>query len=561
MKRLASLVRVGLRSNFGLSLLRYRVFQQKKDLWLVPIMVLAAAGVGSMLYGYLSLIKGFYGVLQPLGQEQALPGFVLLMGQFLILIFGLYYVISAFYFSRDLEMLIPLPLKPSEVLLSKFTIILVNEYLTMSPLVLPMLVYFGMLSHAGLSYWVNALAVYLLLPVIPLCLVTVLTVGLMRVVNLGRKKDVLIIVGSLILIVLGLGFQVVINRSAGVTPDSQSLAKFFSSPDSILNQIGRKFPPSIWAAKALAGGFTRSGLLNLALLLAVSAASFILILVLAQKLFYQGLIGVSEISGRKRALTSREMSRKITSGRRPVKTIFLREWRVMNRTPIFLINGILTAFLIPLIFVVIATTGGGKGDAAALFRALSSASSPTVVILSAACFLMVCGCLNGTSSSTFSREGKQFWMSQVIPVSPREQVTAKFLHSYLVTLLGMATALVVLLAIFKLKGLLCLAALALALVGGVGLTAVGMIIDLARPLLEWTNPQKAIKQNLNVVFAILADIGLMAVVGYGLFFLAKSGIPANALVLVALAALSFLSWLSYRFLLRFSERRYRAIEV
>jgi len=140
-------------------------------------------------------------------------------------------------------------------------------------------------------------------------------------------------------------------------------------------------------------------------------------------------------------------------------------------------------------------------------------------------------------------------------------VTAKFLHSYLVTLLGMATALVVLLAIFKLKGLLCLAALALALVGGVGLTAVGMIIDLARPLLEWTNPQKAIKQNLNVVFAILADIGLMAVVGYGLFFLAKSGIPANALVLVALAALSFLSWLSYRFLLRFSERRYRAIEV
>ncbi len=561
MNRLASLVRVGLRSNFGLSLLRFRLFKQKKDLWLVPVVALGVAGVAPLLYGYLMMIKSAFRTLAPLGQQPAILGFGMLMGQFLILVFGLYYVMSAFYFSRDLETLIPLPVKPVEVMLSKFTIILVNEYLTMSPILVPLLVSYGILNHSGLAYWVNSVIVYLLLPVIPLCVVSVLTVGLMRVVNLGRKKDVLIILGSLVLIVFGLGLQFILGRSAGSQADPQALARFFASPDSLLNQVGRKFPPSIWAAKAVAGGFSSAGLLNLVILLAVSLSLFGLIVVLAEKLFYRGLIGIGELSGRRRALTSKEMSRKVSSGRRPVRAIFQREWRIMNRTPIFLINGTLTAFLVPFIFVLFATTSKGKGDIGELMRIMSSSADPTLVILVSACFLMVCGCLNGTSSSTFSREGSQFWMSKVIPVSPRDQVKAKFIHSYLVALLGVVTALVVLILVMKLKLAACAAAVVLSLVGGVGLTSVGMTIDLARPQLQWTNPQKAIKQNLNVVFALLADMGFLAVIGYGLTRLSKLGLSGSALLLVGLAALTGLSALSYHFLMGFAGRRYREIEV
>lgn len=561
MKRLRSLVRAGLKNNFGLSLLRFRLFKQKKDLWLMPVILLGTAGVGTLFYGYCRLIRSLYGILQPLGQEQALPAFALLMGQVLILVFGLYYVISAFYFSRDLEMLIPLPFKPFEVILSKFAVVLVNEYLTMIPLVLPMLVYFGILSRAGWPYWTNALAVYLLLPVIPLCLVSVLVVGLMRVVNVSRKKDILIIVGSLFLIVLGLGVQVLVNRSAGPGADPQAIVNFLAAPDSLLKKVGAMFPPSIWAGKALAGGFSGSGLANLALLLAVSLVLFTLILALAEKLFYRGLIGLGEVSGRKKALSALEMSRRLSSGRRPVRAIFAREWRIMNRTPIFLINGTLTAFLIPIIFILMATTGSGTGDLSHLLRAIGSSSDPTLVILISAGFLMVCGCLNGTSSSTFSREGSQFWMSKVIPVSPQDQVKAKFIHSYLVALLGILTSFVILIVILHLKAAACAAALGLSLVGAVALTALGMTIDLARPLLQWTNPQKAVKQNLNVVIGMLAEMGFLAVLGYGLAKLSRAGVKRIPLLLVALAALAILSGLSYHFLMGFAERRYREIEV
>ena len=138
----------------------------------------------------------------------------------------------------------------------------------------------------------------------------------------------------------------------------------------------------------------------------------------------------------------------------------------------------------------------------ALLKAMASAN-PLIVILATALFMTICGSINGTASSTFSREGAQFWISRVIPVAPREQAAAKFLHSYLVAMLGVVTA------GDRRRGLPAsrrrphlAPAAGLSLVAGVLLTAVGMMIDLARPLLDWTNPQKAIKQNLNVLLAL-----------------------------------------------------------
>jgi ABC-2 type transport system permease protein len=559
MTRLRSLVRAALKANFGFAVLSHRLFREKKDIWLAVVAVLAVIGIFPTLYGYLRLIKELYGLLQPLGQEQVILTFSLLAGQFLILLFGLYYVVSAFYFSKDLEMLIPLPLKPFEVMLSKFTVILVNEYLSVLAIVAPVLVYFGILAESGLTYWTNAVVVFFFLPVIPLAVVSLLVVGMMRVVNLGRKKDALIIVGSLILIAAALSLQFFINRSPGSEPDPEAVARFFASPDSLIKRVGAGFPPSVWATKALVGGFSSPGLLNLLIFVGTSLAMFCGILVMAEKLFYRGLIGIGEISGRRKVLSPTQMSRMVSSGRRPVQAILRREWRIMNRTPVFLLNGVLTAVLFPVIFIVMAKAGGGD-DTFILMRGFASAK-PLSVILAAATFLIICGCLSGTSSSAFSREGGQFWMSKVIPVTPREQVVAKFLHSYVIALLGIGAGSVALLAVFRLKASTLLAALALALIGAVGLTAIGMIIDLARPLLKWTNPQKAIKQNLNVLLAVFADLGILAGLGFFVFFLAKSGVSGSIILFIVSTAVVLLSLFSCLFLLRMADKRYQEIEV
>jgi len=564
--RLATVIRAGLRSNFGLATLKHRLFKEKKDRWLVPVFGLAALGVLPTLYGIVLLIKGAYLLLQPMGQERALLTLGILAGQLLILLFGIYYVISAFYFSRDLEMLIPLPLRPYEVMLSKFAVIVINEYLTVAAVVLPVVITFGVLARGGVGYWVNVVLVYLALPVIPLAAVSVLVVAMMRFINVSRKKDILILVGSILLIVLALALQIGLGRTAGPQPNAQAVTAFFTSPDSLLNRIGAKFPPSIWATKAVAGGFSGEGLANLALFLGISLAFFAGIVLLAEKLFYRGLVGLGETTGKKRRLTRDEMSRRVSSGRRAVAAVFAREWKIMNRTPIFLLNGVLVVVIVPVIFVLMATMGSGRGgggrggDTEAIMKIMTSAN-PLYVILAAALFMTICGSLNGTSSSTFSREGAQFWISRVIPVAPREQAAAKFLHSYLVAMLGVVTASVVAAIVLHLKAVHLAAAAGLALVAGVLLTVVGMIIDLARPLLDWTNPQKAIKQNLNVLLAMLADIGILTAVFFGVKALIKAKLAPNVVLGVVFVALAALAALSYGILLRFADKRYPEIEA
>ncbi|MBE3131604.1 MAG: hypothetical protein IMZ54_12940 [Acidobacteria bacterium] len=568
MSKLTTVIRAGLRSNFGLATLKHRLFKEKKDRWLVPLFGLAALGVLPTLYGIILLIENAFLILKPMGQERALLTLGFLAGQLLILLFGIYYVISAFYFSRDLEMLIPLPLRPYEVMLSKFAVIVINEYLTVMAVVLPVVITFGVLAKGGAGYWVNAVLVYAALPIIPLAIVSVLVVAMMRFINVSRKKDILILAGSILLIVASLALQVGLRRSQGQGPEAsaQAVAAFFTSPDSLLNRVGAKFPPSIWAAKAVAGGFSGEGLANLALLLGTSLALFAVIIVLAEKLFYRGLVGLSETTGKKRRLTRDEMSRRVSSGRRAGAAVFGREWRIMNRTPIFLLNGVLVVIIVPVIFVLMATMGSGKGgggggsDLSAILKTMTSAN-PLYAILAAALFMTVCGSLNGTSASTFSREGAQFWISRVIPVAPREQATAKFLHSYLIAMLGVVTASVVAAIVLHLKTAHLAAAAGLALVAGVLLTAVGMIIDLARPLLDWTNPQKAIKQNLNVLLAMLADIGILTALFFGVRALIKAKLGANVVLGVLFVGLAALAAISYKILLKFADKRYQEIET
>ncbi len=559
MSKFIALFRAGLKSNFGLSLVRYRIIKKKKDLWLVPAIGLGIVGIGPLFYYYLRLIRSIYQLLEPMHQQYAILTLGFLTGQLFILLFGLFYVISAFYFSRDLELLIPLPVRPFQVMMSKFGVILVNEYLTVALLVLPVLVYFGILARAGVMYWAEAALVYLFLPVIPLALVSLLIIVLMRFVNLGKKKDALIVVGSIFLIVMGMSLQFWLNRSSGAAPDPQAMVKFFVSPDSLLNKVGARFPPSIWATKALAGGFSASGLAHLFLFAGTSLLLLVGMVAGAEALFYRGLVGLGE-SGRRRSISWADMSQRVSSGRHPVRAVLAREWRLMNRTPIFLLNGVLTVVIIPVAILLMATAGSSQSDLSSLLKVLSSTQVLGVVLASAG-FMTICGSLNGTSSSTFSREGSQFWISKVIPASPREQVTAKFLHSYIIALLGIAAGSAVLLLQFHVRLALFAVALALALAAAFVLTAVGMAIDLARPLLDWTNPQKAIKQNLNVLLAFLADIAILTILTFCCIGMGKLGLGRSSILVVLgliLAGLAAAAWL---LLVKFAEKRYAAIEV
>ena len=557
----AALIKAALNSNFGWSIVRHRLFVQKRDRWMVPLVALGVVGVVPTLVLYVRLLGDVFDMLNSLGQEKALLTLAVLAGQLMILVFGLFYLIATFYFSRDLEYLIALPLKPSQILLSKFAVVLINEYLTMAPFILPALIVYGFKRHGDPGYWLIMPLTYILLPVIPLTAAGLVVVGMMRLVNVGRKKDLLIIIGSLVLIAAALFLQFGLSRAAGTSDlDTQQIMSMIASPDGLVQTIGRRFPPAIWATRFLHDGLmTASGLSAFALFSGLSILLFGGLMAGAQRLFFGGLVGLSERSG-VRVRGGKALAIKFSSGCHPVRAIFLREVRLMNRTPIFLLNGVLGVLLIPIVLALTLSSSKQGSDSADILRLMTSAK-PVTGILVTTMFMIVCATLSGVASSSFSREGRKFWISKVIPVGYRQQVSAKFLHSSAIALLGIGSAVAVLALRFHLGAWQWLSSLALALPVTAFITSLNLAVDLARPLLDWISPQKAMKQNLNVLIAMLFDLGFLFLYGLAFVALGKSGLSLGAVIGIMATFGVGLACLAFTLVSQFALRRYPSIET
>jgi len=558
----AALVKAALNSNFGWSVIRHRLFIEKRDRWLVPLIALAVVGVVPTLVLYVRLLNAGFDMLKSIGQEKALLTLAILAGQLVILVFGLFYLIATFYFSTDLEYLISLPLKPSQIMLSKFAVVLVNEYLTIAPLILPILLVYGFRKPGKPDYWILMPLTYLLLPVIPLAAAGLAVIGMMRVVNIGRKKDLLIVIGSLVLIGAAFFLQFGLSRAAGTSsPDAQKIMAMIASPNGLVQSIGRRFPPSIWATRLLDDGlFSGAGLAGFILFAGLSVLLYGGLVAGAQRLFFGGLMGLSERSGVSGRRAKAVGKIRLTSGRHPVKAIFLREFRLMNRTPIFLLNGVLGVLMVPVIFALMPSSGSPGDDTSDIIRLITSAK-PVTGALAMTIFMVLCATLSGVASSSFSREGHKFWISKAIPVDYRQQVLAKFLHSMAIAMLGIASATAVLVFRFHLGAGKWLPCLALALPVTAFLTCVNLAIDLARPLLDWISPQKAMKQNLNVLIAMLLDLGFLFLLGLAFLGLGKFGLSLTAVVSIMFGLALGLAGISCCFLLKFALRRYPSIEA
>jgi ABC-2 type transport system permease protein len=558
----AALVKAALNSNFGWSVVRHRLFVQKRDRWMVPLIALAVVGVVPTLVLYVRLLGAAFDMLKSLGQEQALLTLAVLAGQFIILVFGLFYLISTFYFSRDLEYLVALPLKPSQIMLSKFAVVLINEYLTMAPIILPALIVYGFKKREGPGYWIIMPLTYLLLPVIPLAAAGLVVVGMMRLVNIGKKKDLLIIIGSLVLIAAALFLQFGLSRAAGTSDmDAQKIIAMIGSPDGLVQTIGLRFPPAIWATRLLNDGLlTVSGFIGFVLFAGLSILLFGGLIAGAQRLFFGGLVGLSERSGGPGRRAKAQARIKVSSGRHPVRAIFLREVRLMNRTPIFLLNGVLGVVMVPVLFALTPSSGRPGDDKSDIMRLMTSVK-PVTGLLVITIFMILCATLSGVASSSFSREGRKFWVSKVIPVDYRKQVLAKFLHSLTIALLGIISASAVLVFRLHLGAGKWLPSLALALPVTAFLTSLNLAVDLARPLLDWISPQKAMKQNLNVLISMLLDLGFLFLYGLAFVSLGKSGLSLGAVIGILLALGLGLAGPAYALLLQFALRRYPFIEA
>lgn len=507
--------------------------KSKWGLILFPLMLL---GFAPLLFMLTMMFFTFFVTGKSLGYPEFVLMVALTIGQLVCLSFGVFYVISSFYFSKDINMLIPMPIRPGEIVLSKFIGIMLGEYLTMSPVVLPAIVIYGIFAGVSWTYLPFALIIFLLLPVAPLVLAALFSIVLMRVTNLRRNRDLYRVVGGLVGLGIGLGFNYFSRlgaRNGNFNPASGEMAAMIGNLQTLLQDWGKYIPTSTWATNALKAGAPGFGFGPFILFAVVALVALAVMVWVAEKLFFGGAVGGEETRSSGKKLTRADLAKETAEARTPLRALLLKEFKLLNRTPSFLMQALVPLIIMP--FFVVMPMMQEQEIGQLIAKAGTSANSPLVPAIGIGVVLFMAS-MSSVAATAISREGKYFWISRALPVPPRVQIHAKLLHHMMFAILNVVLVLIGL-GFFKvLTPLTFVYVLVGGLTAGAAMGYSGMIVDLLRPNLKWTDPQQAMKGNYNVLFGMLfiwLMIGVVAAVTAGLYFLAPVLIMPGVILLFA----------------------------
>ena len=559
MRKFLTLLKIQLNLNFGISALKYRFTKEKKKRW-EPILVALAIiiGICPLIALYSIMMLGVFNTGLTLNQPEIVLTVSFLLGQIIVLIFGIFYVMGTLYFANDMNILVPLPLKPYEVLGSKIAVVMINEYMTLLPILLPPVIIYGAGMKQNLFYWVKAIAIILASPVIPLILDAIFILIIMRFVNVRRNKDLFAVLGGFFGIFIAIVINVITQRMPSEN-EEEFLRNLLVGNIELIDLIGSKFPPSLWATRALSQTGV-SGVFYLLLFIIVSSLMFVLLMWLSNRIFYKSLLSGQEVSRKNKRLSTSEAERKFSKATSPAVSIFRREWKILLRTPVYMLNGLSGVIIAP-VFIAIMFLSQKSDDMQELFELLKQPGMSLILTLIALAAVLFTSGVNVVASTAVSREGQTFWISKIIPVSPKQQVMGKFLNSYSVSLLGVIVMSAVMTILFALPVTRFIVMVIIGAAGSVPMTALSLLVDVLNPKLTWNNPQEAMKQNMNGLLGSLISFAIM-------------GILAAAAVPMALAELS--EWIIYGAVLlicvvisvpsllglfKAAERRYQKLEI
>ena len=164
----------------------------------IAILIVFAILIPSFMFGIAFVVTGLLTVLKSMGQEGVILSWGIAINSTIVFVFGIFYVISTFYFSSDVEMLLPLPLKPRQIVAAKFLVVTIYEYFTTAIFFLPIWITYGVYMKCSPMFYLYGLIVFLLLPVTPLSIASVIIMIIMRFTNLSRYKDTVRMLGGMI---------------------------------------------------------------------------------------------------------------------------------------------------------------------------------------------------------------------------------------------------------------------------------------------------------------------------------------------------------------------------
>lgn len=488
----------------------------------IMIIILSLFGV----FGVLLPVCIAVGVLVKLMTETLLPLGVEPLGLQLMfhviclftVIFGINVIFNEFYFSNDIEYLLPWPLRAYQIIASKFTAAFYNENMMQFVLVLACIIGFGIGSKMGILSWLLSVIGIITLPVIPLAYCGILSILIMGFTKFIRSKDMIqkISVALMFALVLLLVGSIGFLQNMDIDSYVETLASGDQTFLRIMNIIFPNVPLFIKT-------FYDRSLLSLLAYIGVNALVIAIMLLLSELLYFRGVIGLTSSDNGRQA---KSIDRLLAGTRQHSAfwSYFMKDVRILVRTPVYFTNCIAMNFLWPIFVYAMYKIQSRRLTLAELrhYYAHKDLRIQLFFLLGIVGISVIVAAINSLSSNAISREGKHFSFMKYIPVPYFTQWHAKAFVGIIFPAAGVLLYVIPACLLVRVPLIQILIFILISLMAITFISYMGIYIDSIQPKLIWDDEMSSLRENYNTFFAMAIAIGFTLVVCVGGFFLFSS---------------------------------------
>lgn len=507
---LKALVRTYYKGNGGLSLVQAIKTGRSKN-------GKRRKGVGILSYlglFYLSLLYMWMIYSNFVSQLRQSVGLALIsiqgLGLMLSIFFTLTSVDNVLVSGKDLDTLKTLPIDNKTLTLSRFLILYIEVFIESILVIIPFIIACLLNTRFSILFYLLIIADAFVIPFFSAFFMGVFSYLSQKSIVIKRIKTILIYALSLFLVYFMLR---VLGKQAG---PNAAITLVLNDKVSITNEILILFSLIIFFL-AVAG-----------------LALYFISLSLS--------IAVAESEGIKEDVKAhnKEISFKKSS---VIKALMMREKRIMFSSSSFSTELILE-LVMPLFIIVIYALMGILGDMSKDIMSIPGIEKYIHLVLWG--IILMFYTFNMLSSTSVSREGKDFDYSRTLPVNEKQRVKAKLYFHMLLTI-PCIDLFIIAVAIFTRAPLIeTILVLFSSIFYIAGISAVGLAIDYKKPHTEWERPQEAVKQNLN-------GLGAMGINLIQLIIIVSLVVLCEIYIKVRVASLIIPSLVSIIFFLIFSK--------
>ena len=416
----------------------------------------------------------------------------------IILIFA-----NIFFFSKDIEKVLHMPVKPEELLIAKLNTLLCMLYVTEGILGVVPLTLYGFMTHAHIVYYFWEIIILALFPILFSAVIGILISFIMRFSKLIKNKDMFQFIITIILLVSV--FTLEFKAFQGIfqiESDNQAVQQFTTINERAeeANKYFLIINPSI---NMLLKPASITAIISFGKILLYDILGLIIFILIGRITYIKDILkNMVSYSKKKKQNINIEKSSKQNS---KFKSYIIKEFKMLWREPVFFMNTVLPVIAILVTFIIIVITCSPIINQVMQYEEVSNLINNMTINAEIICYILiilqVLFSISSISLTAISREGKNATFIKNIPIKLYDQFIYKnvpqLILNFVVTVIVLGFTWYI---IPDMKAIYIFALFIIATLINLINSYLMLIVDLRRPNLNWDTTYSVVKKSDNKFF-------------------------------------------------------------